>query len=92
MNLPPLKKHNSSRNRFRQLLPKICDPYHGAFVSFDSKNPPRAAKVFVPLDELNVDPELVFGRLNYHLEPTDGAPNGKPGGNAPAESQAWTHR
>ena len=57
--------------------------YYDTFVSFDPTNPSRAAKIFVPLDieriadELNVDSELVFGRLYYHLDSKYGAPNGK---------------
>src|SRR6185437_8288080 len=66
----------------RELLRTIYDRYYSDFVSFNPSNPSRLAKVFVPLDltlvasELGVDPELVFGRLYYHLEQKYGAPNG----------------
>ncbi|MCP5304368.1 MAG: hypothetical protein H6953_02885 [Chromatiaceae bacterium] len=58
----------------RRLLRKIYDRYYDDFVAFDRSDPKRAAKVYVPIDcaaiakEFGTDPDIVFGRLYYHLD------------------------
>jgi hypothetical protein len=59
----------------RKILKKIHDRYLKEFGAFDqgALEPPRSSKVYVPIDcaaiasELKVDPDIVFGRLYYHL-------------------------
>lgn len=59
----------------REMLRAIYDRYYSAFVAFDKNAKTRAAKVYIPIDipavaqTLGVDPEIVFCRLHYHLEP-----------------------
>lgn len=56
-----------------QILQVIYDIYYDDFCSFDSDNPIRGAKIFVPIDcqkvacKLGTDGDIVFGRLYYHL-------------------------
>ena len=56
----------------RLILKKIYKLYLAEFKSFDEGN--RVNKVYVPIDcklvakGLNMDPEIIFGRLYYHLE------------------------
>ena len=60
----------------REILKKIHDRYIGQFGGFDKNNPEpeRDSKIYVPIDceaiakELGVDPDIVFGRLYYHLD------------------------
>lgn len=59
----------------REILQKIHDLYLDKFSHFDRNNPEneRSSKIYVPIDreaiatELDVDPDIVFGRLYYHL-------------------------
>lgn len=56
------------------LLEAIYDRFYNDFVEFDRDPTKRKNKILVPIDipaiatHLNVDAELVFGRLYYHLE------------------------
>jgi hypothetical protein len=58
----------------RLLLKRIYDRYYEDFAAFNQNDSNRASKVYVPIDcaviakELKVDPDIVFGRLYYHLE------------------------
>jgi hypothetical protein len=57
-----------------QMLDVIYRDYGEAFAAFDRNAPDRETKLFVPIDveavaaKLHVDPDIVFGRLYYHLE------------------------
>lgn len=57
----------------RQILECIFKKYKHDFVN-DSVEKPRSSKIYVPIDcksiahELKTDPDIVFGRLYYHLE------------------------
>ncbi len=57
----------------RDILKKIHDRYYDDFCSYDEDSPSRSTKIHVPIDceriakELSVDPDIVFGRLYYHL-------------------------
>jgi hypothetical protein len=59
----------------RRILRYIYDRYYSDFVAFDRDPSIRHTKIYVPIDvpaisqALGVEPELVFGRLHYHLEP-----------------------
>ncbi|WP_230850558.1 hypothetical protein, partial [Vibrio harveyi] len=56
-----------------ELLECIYNHYRAEFALYDSDETIRAGKVYVPIDckliagKLGADPELVFGRLYYHL-------------------------
>ena len=56
-----------------QILNAIYDRYYDDFAAWNEDNPPRTAKTYVPIDtskiasELTVEPDIVFGRLYYHL-------------------------
>jgi hypothetical protein len=56
-----------------ELLNAIHERYFDAFAAFDEARPTRSTKIYVPVDiqavarELDVDPDIVFGRLHYHL-------------------------
>lgn len=60
----------------REILRKIHERYYEAFGSFEGGDPKaeRESKIYVPIDckaiaeDLGVDPDIVFGRLYYHLE------------------------
>lgn len=60
----------------REILQKIHDRYIDQFGQFECGNPEneRSSKIYVPIDcsaiarELRVDPDIVFGRLYYHLD------------------------
>lgn len=59
----------------RCILQKIHDHYISQFGDFDKDAPelPRSSKIYVSIDcklvasELGVDPDIIFGRLYYHL-------------------------
>jgi hypothetical protein len=58
-----------------QILKTIYEMYYDDFVSYDkNNNKSRSSKMYVPINieyiskKFNVDPDLVFGRLYYHLE------------------------
>ena len=57
-----------------QILNYIYAHYYDAFSAFDSDAPERRTKIYIPIDisaianRLGVDPDIVFGRLYYHLE------------------------
>jgi hypothetical protein len=57
-----------------QVLSAIYDQYHLEFTSFSEGSSTRSAKIYVPIDvktiaaKLEVDHDIVFGRLYYHLE------------------------
>jgi hypothetical protein len=56
-----------------ELLECIFNHYRAEFALYDSDETIRAGKIYVPIDckliagKLRADPELVFGRLYYHL-------------------------
>ena len=58
----------------RIILKKIFDTYYSDFCLFDEKSSTRKSKIYVPIDarsiakKLGIDPEIVFGRLYYHLD------------------------
>lgn len=58
----------------RFLLKTIFESYYNDFCDFDESNKSRSTKNYVPIDleklskELGMEPDLVFGRLYYHLE------------------------
>lgn len=60
----------------REILRKIHKRYYDQFGAFKRDNPDaeRETKIYVPIDcttiakDLDVDPDIVFGRLYYHLE------------------------
>lgn len=60
----------------REILQKIHDKYLDKFGGFDRGDPEaeRVSKIYVPIDcaaiadELGVNPDIVFGRLYYHLD------------------------
>lgn len=62
----------------RVILKKIYDLYYQEFCSFDKSEAKREGKIYVPIDchliakDLNLDPDIVFGRLYYHLEKKHG--------------------
>lgn len=58
-----------------QILKAIYDMYYDDFINYDKKeNKTRSSKMYVPIDieiiskKFKVDPDLIFGRLYYHLE------------------------
>ena len=57
-----------------EILETIHKMYYKDFVLYDQDNTIRKAKIFVPIDcleianRLNVNGDTVFGRLEYHLE------------------------
>lgn len=58
----------------RILLKEIYTTYHSDFCAYEKGAPTRDSKMYVPIDctkiaeKLNLDPDIVFGRLYYHLE------------------------
>lgn len=61
-----------------EVLNKIYHQYYDNFTSYSKDNPDRTTKIFVPIDiekianELDVDGDIVFGRLYYHLNEKHG--------------------
>jgi len=60
----------------REILKRIHKRYYQEFGAFDRSNPKpeRETKIYVPIDceviakDLRVDPDIIFGRLYYHLD------------------------
>ena len=58
----------------REILKKIHQRYYQEFCSFDEENKTRSTKLYVPIDcdalakEFKTDPDIIFGRLYYHLD------------------------
>tara|TARA_R110001606_G_scaffold399306_1_gene584299 strand:- start:26491 stop:26910 length:420 start_codon:yes stop_codon:yes gene_type:complete len=56
------------------VLNAVYNMYHFDFISFERGCGIRGSKIYVPIDcqkvarVLKVDPDIVFGRLYYHLE------------------------
>jgi len=56
-----------------EILEEIYDRYYPVFSSFSKEAPSRSTKNFVPIDidsiakHFEVDPDIIFGRLYYHL-------------------------
>lgn len=64
-----------------EILNEIYEQYYDDFASFSKENPQRNAKIFVPIDidsiakTLNVEGDIIFGRLYYHLNKKYGYEN-----------------
>src|SRR5574337_426855 len=64
----------------REILRAIYDRYYHDFISFERNPKTRETKNYLPIDipavaqALNMEPELVFARLHYHLAPKYGQP------------------
>ena len=58
----------------RLLLKAIYEEYYSEFCSFNDEDKSRSSKNYVPIDckaisaKLNLDYDIVFGRLYFHLE------------------------
>lgn len=56
-----------------KILSVIYDRYYANFHAYSNENKIRGSKIYVPIDvevlarSLNVDVDIVFGRLYYHL-------------------------
>ena len=67
-----------------KILDAIYERYYDAFSDYETDPQSRVSKTFVPIDlaviakRLRVVPDIVFGRLYYHLERKHGydQPNG----------------
>lgn len=65
----------------RYLLQKIFDTYYETYLSFDDTSKTRSSRNYVPIDceiiakKVEMDPNLVFGRLYYHLNKKHGYKN-----------------
>ena len=61
-----------------EILEEIYERYYSTFSSFTREKPNRSTKVYVPINieaiakHFAVDPDIIFGRLYYHLEPKYG--------------------
>ena len=61
-----------------EILEAIYDRYYDDFQSFTVATPDRPAKNYVPIDipalasKLRVNPDIVFGRLYFHLQAQHG--------------------
>jgi len=57
-----------------KILDEIYERYYGTFCSYVRADPSRATKIMVPVDieqlarHFDVDNDIIFGRLYYHLE------------------------
>jgi len=62
----------------RVILKEVYKTYYSDFCNFDKEKPSRDTKIYVPIDceliakNLNLDPEIIFGRLYYHLNQKHG--------------------
>lgn len=58
----------------REILKIIHDHYYKTFISYGITDDSRESKMYVPINceelanKLKVDPDIVFGRLYYHLD------------------------
>jgi hypothetical protein len=58
----------------RKILEVIFKRYKSTFADYENDSTSRASKVYVPVncaqiaEELKTEPDIVFGRLYYHLE------------------------
>lgn len=56
-----------------EILDEIYERYYDDFAAYSKENPQRETKIFVPIDieeiakSLNVDADIIFGRLYYHM-------------------------
>jgi hypothetical protein len=56
-----------------EILDLIYNDYYRTYLNFNKDNPQRETKIYVPIDidkianTLNVDNDIIFGRLYYHL-------------------------
>lgn len=56
-----------------EILNAIYARYYDDFVQFTKRGVERTSKIHVPIDieavakDMNVDPDIIFGRLYYHL-------------------------
>jgi hypothetical protein len=63
------------------ILETIYNHYYDEFQSYDKNNKKRVSKTYVPIDihliadQLQVDPEIIFGRLAMHLNKKYGYKN-----------------
>lgn len=61
-----------------RILREIYSRHYSEFAAFSKENPSRETKIYVPIDipavasRLGVDPDIVFGRLYYHLDKKHG--------------------
>ena len=68
----------------REILRAIYERYYDDFISFERSQKTRQTKNYLPIDipavaqALNMEPELVFGRLYYHLAPKYGQTDVQP--------------
>lgn len=68
----------------REILQEIYNRHYHSYASFLKEHPSRSAKIMVPVDieeiakHFNVDVDIIFGRLYYHLEEKFGY--ARPGG------------
>jgi len=61
-----------------KILDNIYNRYYQSFAAYSNGDKGRSDKVYIPVDikkiaeDLNVDPDIIFGRLYYHLEKNTG--------------------
>lgn len=64
-----------------EILNEIYEQYYDDFAAYSKENPQRETKIFVPIDieeiaeSLDVDGDIIFGRLYYHLNKKYGYKN-----------------
>jgi len=64
-----------------KMLGMIYDRYYADFINYSDENKTRSSKIYVPIDidelakSLNLDSDIVFGRLFYHLNEKYGYKN-----------------
>ena len=57
-----------------EILNTIYDEYYETFTSFTKGDSSRETKIYIPIDialiakKFDIDPDIIFGRLYYHLE------------------------
>lgn len=60
------------------IIEAIYKEYYEVFLNYDNEADSRSARIYVPIDcrliadRLRMDPELLFGRLYYHLNKKHG--------------------